>query len=82
MKAVEKESLWHHTVFSSLLALLLIGIILIRRDTPTLFFVVIVGMYIIGNTYIHYRRKDFKSETVYEYVLVAAAVLIVLWSSL
>lgn len=68
--------------FSVVLALLLLGIIFARRDTPTLIFSGIVMLYIIGNTALHLRRKDFRSETLYEYVLIGAAVLIVLLSSL
>lgn len=82
MKATERKAMWHHSVFSSIVGLLLIGIILVRRDTAGALLGLITFIYLLGNTYIHYRHKDFRTETLYEYVLIVAAVFIVLLSSL
>lgn len=81
MKAIERKSLWHHTLFSILVCAMLAAVVFMRRDVPTLIFVGVITVYILGNTLLHYHRKDFRTETLYEYILVAAAVLIVLYSA-
>lgn len=82
MKAVERASMWHHTLFSLLLCGAMLALLCIRRDLSSLFVVAAVLVYVAGNSYLHLRRKDFRRETLYEYLLVSAAVLIVLFSSL
>ena len=81
MKAAERASLWQHTLFSALLCLTMIGLVLVRRDWSTLFIVGFVLLYVVGNTLLHVRRHDFRRETMYEYVIIGAAVLIVLISA-
>jgi hypothetical protein len=74
--------MWHHTLFSALLCLAMIGLYLARRDTSSLIVIGAVTVYVAGNTYLHIRHKDFRRETLYEYLLVSAAVLIVLLGAL
>jgi uncharacterized membrane protein len=81
MKATERASLWQHTVFSSLLCLTMIGLVLVRKDWTTLVVVGFVMLYVAGNTLLHIRRHDFRRETMYEYVIIGAAVLIVFISA-
>jgi hypothetical protein len=71
-----------HTVFSGLLVTLMVLLIVIRRDIPTAVIATLFAVYIIGNGIIHARRDDFKPEVIVEYVLLAAAVFIVLVSAL
>jgi hypothetical protein len=78
VKISERQSLWYHSAFSLLLCAAMIGLIIIRHDIPTLLIVATVLAYVAGNTVLHLRRHDFRKETFYEYVIVAAAVLIVL----
>jgi hypothetical protein len=70
--------MWHHTVFSLALCAVLVGIVIIRRDTPGILLAGLVVVYILGNTLIHYFHKDFRKETLLEYILIGSAVLIVL----
>jgi hypothetical protein len=70
--------MWHHTVFSLALCAVLVAIILVRRDVPGLLLGGLIVAYIAGNTLIHYLHKDFHTETVLEYLLIGAAVLVVL----
>lgn len=74
----ERKSLWYHSAFSLLLCAAMVGLIIIRRDLSTLLIVIAVVIYVAGNTWLHLRRHDFRRETLYEYLIVAAAVLIVL----
>jgi hypothetical protein len=78
MKISERSSMWHHAVFSMLLCTILICIIAVRRDGAGLVVAAVIGLYVAGNTYLHYRRQDFSKETLYEYILVSVAVLVVL----
>jgi hypothetical protein len=78
MRAVERKSMWHHTAFSLVLCAVLIGIVWVRRDTPGVLLAALVAAYIAGNTFIHFVHKDFRKETLLEYILVGSAVLIVL----
>ena len=82
MKISERKSQWHHVVFSIVLCLGLSLLLLIRKDTSTFLIVGAVLIYIAGNTALHIKRHDFRSETLYEYILVAAAVLLVLLGAL
>jgi NhaP-type Na+/H+ or K+/H+ antiporter len=82
MKMVERKSQWHHVVFSMALCLAMALLLYIRKDISTFVIVGVVLLYIAGNTLLHVRRHDFRSETLYEYLLVAAAVLLVLLSAL
>jgi hypothetical protein len=70
--------MWHHAVFSALLCVAMIAIVLIQRDIPALVVAAFIALYIAGNTLLHYKHKDFRKETLYEYLLVSAAVLFVL----
>lgn len=82
MKAVQRKSLWINTAFSIVMGALIVGIIVVRRDLPTLFVALLIAAYVLGNVYIHFRRNDLNKETVFEYILVAVAVFIVLASAL
>jgi uncharacterized membrane protein len=81
MKARERASLWQHSLFSALLCLVMIGLVLVRRNWSTLLIVGVVLFYVAGNTVLHIRRRDFRRETMYEYVIIGAAVLVVLISA-
>lgn len=81
MKTVERASLWQHTIFSLLLCLVMIGLLLVRPGWTTVAVVVVVLLYVAGNTLLHIRRHDFRRETMYEYVIVGAAVLVVFLSA-
>lgn len=81
MKVVERKSLWHHTLFSLCVAGLLLVLIIIKHDVPTLLLVALLVVYIAGNTALHMIRHDFRTETLYEYLLVGAAVFIVMISA-
>ena len=81
MKAKQQHTLWINTAYSAVMGLLIAGIILIRRDLPTTILALLIATYVIGNIYIHIRRGDFTRESLYEYVLVAIAVFIVLASA-
>jgi uncharacterized membrane protein len=78
VKISERQSLWYHSAFSLLLCTAMVGLIVVRRDIPTLLIVATVLVYVAGNTLLHMRRHDFRKETFYEYVIVATAVLVVL----
>jgi hypothetical protein len=73
--------LWYHSVFSLLLCVVMVAIILVQQDMSTLLIVGAVLIYVSGNTLLHFRRHDFHKESLYEYLIVAAAVLIVLWGA-
>ena len=82
MKSVERKSLWHHVVFSAVLCAVMIAIIIVRKDMPSILLALFLASYIGGNTYLHYRRKNFHTETVLEYILISAAAFIVLAGAL
>lgn len=81
MKLIEKKSLWHHTVFSLCIGTILAVILLIKHDVPALVLAVLIALYVAGNTALHVFRHDFRTETLYEYLLVGAAVFIVMISA-
>lgn len=81
MKLIERRAMWHHAAFSGALCGALLAIIIIRRDMPGLLLGIFIASYVVGNTALHYIHKDFRKEMLYEYVLIAAAVSIVLISA-
>jgi hypothetical protein len=78
MKITERKSMWHHAVFSVVLCIAMVAIVFIQRDVPALIVAAFIAVYVAGNTLLHYLHKDFRKETLYEYLLVSAAVLFVL----
>jgi hypothetical protein len=82
MKIMERQSQWYHVLFSLLLCAAMTALIMIRKDMPSLIVVSAVLLYVFGNTMIHFRRRDFRTETLYEYLLIGAAVLLVLLGAL
>ena len=81
MRIKHRKTLWIHSVYSVFIILALIGLILIQRTIPTIILAVLLAVYVLGNTYIHIKRDDFKKETLYEYLLVSVAVFIVITSA-
>jgi hypothetical protein len=81
MRTSERKSLWYHSAFSAVLCALMIGLVVIKHDVPSLIVALLVAIYVAGNTWLHLRRHDFRTETLYEYLLLATAVLIVLWGA-
>jgi hypothetical protein len=57
-------------------------LILIRHDLPGLLLGGLIAVYVLGNTFLHIKRDDFKKETLYEYILVGASVFIVIFSAI
>lgn len=82
MKIAHRRTLWQHTLFSAIMCAGLIAIALVRRDIPTVIIAALIAVYVVGNAALHVRRDDFKKETMYEYVLLALAVFVVLASAL
>lgn len=78
MKLVERKAMWHHAAFSAVLCIALLAVIFIRHDIPGLLLGLFIAAYIAGNTALHFVHKDFRKEMLYEYVLIAIAVAIVL----
>lgn len=42
----------------------------------------VITLYIVGNTVIHIKRDDYRQDTLIEYILIGAAVFVVLVSAL
>jgi hypothetical protein len=82
MKAHHRKTHWVHTVFSIFILGVLTALIVIKNDIPTLVLAGLFGVYVAGNGLIHAHRDDFKPEVLVEYILLAAAVFIVLASAL
>ena len=74
--------MWIHVVFSLTLCVLLAGMVLFKRNLPTLFVAGMMMLYLAGNTYIHIKRGDFRRDTLYEYTLLSLAVFVVLMSAI
>jgi hypothetical protein len=60
----------------------MVGLFIARRDVSSLLIIATVLVYVAGNTLLHIRHHDFRRETLYEYLLVSAAVLVVLLGAL
>lgn len=82
MKIAHRKTLWIHTFFSVVVCLLLSVVLMIRRDISTVVLIVAIGIYILVNALIHLMRDDFRQDTLVEYVLVGAAIVIVLIGAL
>ncbi len=82
MKVQQRRSLWINSAYSAVMGVLIAAIIMIRRDLPATILALLIATYVLGNIYIHFRRRDLNKETIYEYLLMAVAVFIVLASSL
>jgi hypothetical protein len=82
VKAIHRKTHWLNTVFSVCILLVLGGVVLLRRDVPTVIIAILFGVYVAGNSFIHAKRDDFKLEVLMEYALLALAVFIVLVSAL
>ena len=81
MKTQHRQTLWIQSAFSAVMCAALVGMVLIRRDTPTLLLAGFLFAYILGNTAIHLKRGDFKKDTLYEYLLLGFAVFVVVSSA-
>ncbi len=82
MRAIERKSMWHHTIFSAVLCIILIALLLVRRDVSSWLIGGLIILYVAGNSLLHYWHKDFHKETLWEYLLIGAAVFIVLLGAL
>jgi hypothetical protein len=82
MKAIHRKTIWLHTIFSFVICGLLLVIVLVRQSVPSLMLAGIFAIYVLGNGYIHIKRDDMKRETMYEYLLLALAVFVVLASTI
>lgn len=81
MKIIHRKTLWIHSVFSLFVIGLLAALIVFNRNVPIVLLAIAVGVYVIGNAAIHIKRDDFREDTMLEYFLLGAAVLIVLVSA-
>jgi hypothetical protein len=82
VKVHHRKTHWIHVAFSISLLTLLAALILIKQTLPTAVLAGAFALYVLGNGYIHAKRDDLKQETIIEYILLAAAVFIVLVSAL
>lgn len=81
MKIMHRKTLWIHTTFSLLILVLLGLLIAFNQNIPVGLLSLAIGIYVVGNAVIHIKRDDFREDTVLEYFLMGAAVLIVLISA-
>lgn len=81
MKTAHRKTMWFHTAFSGLLCAVLIGLIVFERNLPTLVVGGALVAYLVGNAYLHIKRGDFRRDTLYEYILLALAVFVVIASA-
>lgn len=82
MKALHRKTLWIHTLFSFSICALLGIVIWLKGDIPTMIIGAVITLYIVGNTVIHIKRDDYRQDTLIEYILIGAAVFVVLVSAL
>ena len=81
MKIIHRKTLWIHSVFSLIVVSLLVTLIVFNRNIPVALLAIAIGVYVVGNAAIHIKRDDFREDTMLEYFLLGAAVLIVLVSA-
>lgn len=78
MKKFHHASLKLHVIYSVFLSVIFLAILLFVRDIAlgaSMFFLV---LYVVGNGIIHTKKNELKRDTLLEYVLVSAIVLVVL----
>ena len=68
-------------MFSLIVVSLLVTLIVFNRNIPVALLAIAIGVYVVGNAAIHIKRDDFREDTMLEYFLLGAAVLIVLVSA-
>jgi hypothetical protein len=73
--------MWLHTAFSGVLCAVLVALILFQRNVSTLVVGGVMVVYLVGNAYLHVKRGDFRRDTIYEYILLALAVFVVIVSA-
>lgn len=78
MKKQHYQRLKFHTIFSVSISLLFLVILFIYRDITLAIAMVFLAAYIIGNGIIHVRHNELKRDTILEYIIVSAIVLVLL----
>lgn len=77
MKKIHLPSLKIHTIFSLVLAIVLL-VVLVFVPSISLFAVAMfVVLYVSGNGIIHSKKNELKRDTLVEYVLVSIIVIVV-----
>lgn len=78
MKKQHYKKLKFHTIFSVSVSLLFLAILLIYHDITLAVAMVFLAVYIIGNGIIHVRHNELRRDTILEYIIVAAIVLVLI----
>lgn len=82
MKKQHFRKLKFHTIFSVILSVAFLVVLLIVPDLSLGIAAVFLCAYIIGNGIIHVKNNELSRDTVLEYILVSAIVIVVIIGSL
>lgn len=77
MKKIHAPSLKFHTVYSAVLAIILLVTIVVVRDVTLSIAMFVLLAYVIGNGIIHGRKNELNRDSIFEYILVSAIVIVV-----
>lgn len=78
MKKIHHPSLRLHAIYSIVLSVVFLAILIFVRDIALGVSMLFLVLYVVGNGIIHTRKNELKRDTLLEYVLVSAIVLVVL----
>ena len=77
MKKIHFPSLKFHTIYSIILAVLLIAILFFAPDISLFAVIVFMILYVGGNGIIHSRTNELSRDALIEYIIIATIVLVV-----
>lgn len=82
MKKKHFSSLKFHTIYSIVLAAIFLIIVLFVRDIALIAAMVFLFLYVAGNGIIHNKKNELTRDTLLEYIIISAIVLVVIIGSI
>jgi hypothetical protein len=77
MKKIHAPSFKFHTIYSVILAVILLITIVMVRDITLSIVTFVLLAYVIGNGIIHGRKNELNRDSILEYILVSTIVIVV-----
>ncbi|MBX4199808.1 hypothetical protein KW789_02860 [Candidatus Saccharibacteria bacterium] len=81
MKSKRPNFLWIHYVYASAIVVMLIATLLLRPSMMYAVTIAAVTLVVAASSFIHYKHRDMRRDTLMEYLLVTIAVILVLLSA-
>lgn len=81
MKKKRRNYLWIHYVYAVAIIAMLIGTLMLHPSMLYGVTIAAVALVVAASSFIHYKHRDMRRDTLMEYLLVTIAVILVLVSA-